>query len=87
MAFGKVGLEPPANLISIHLRHHDVEKDEVRFILFHKIQCLSAALAHSHFISVIRQQFSKKLKVLRVIIYGQHQCFLIFHRISSGLQD
>ena len=65
--------QAPHNLIPIHLRHHDIQQDQVRLgISRSNFQCQSAIQRRADNI-VVFKRFFQRINILRDVIYDQNR--------------
>ncbi len=61
----------PADLITVHFRHHNVQKDEVRLEPADDVQCGAAVHRHGDFTDVV-ESVHKHIHVVSVVIDDQN---------------
>ncbi|MNR07380.1 hypothetical protein D3C85_1234960 [compost metagenome] len=70
---GRIGLEQPADFVAIHLRHHDVEQDQVRLRAAGGDTQGLGAIAGDLDPVAAEQQLAHHLQVFRGVVHHQHQ--------------
>ena len=71
---------------SVHLRHGDVEQDQVRRVLFRGLQRLAAIGKRAHIVSPLTEQVRQQAQVVDGIVNHQHTgggCGELAHHIRS----
>ena len=69
----QVRLEPAADLIAVHARHHDVEQDEVgRLLALRDLQRLLPLVGHLHVV-VVAQQPAHEREVVGRVVHHEHR--------------
>ncbi len=63
---GGIGLEPAADLEAVQVRHPDVEEDDVRMVLLHRVERLRAVLDGDHLMAVCGSSFRNSARTLSV---------------------
>ncbi len=71
VAGGRVFLKAGTDLVSIHMGHHDVQKNEIRQMLRHIFEGGYAIRGHAH-LAVILQRAHKDVEVRLGVIHQQH---------------
>ena len=79
-------VDAPQGLHAVHLRHHDVEQDDVDLLLLQHLQTLTAVVRREDLVARLLQVVLEELDDQRFVVDDQYPPFLI-HRCSLfGLQ-
>ena len=68
----RIGLQSPTRLDPVHLRHHDVQQDDVGQFPRGGFQGLPPVARGQHLVPLIRQFIAQQLHVVREIVYDEH---------------
>src|ERR1700722_11462291 len=72
-ALARLAAKPLRDLPAVHLRHRDVEQDEVRACLFDDLQALATAAGARHDEAERLEQIVDQLALHRVVIHDQNR--------------
>ena len=64
----RVALDRAQHRDAIHLRHHDVEKDDVERVAAKHAQGLTSALGHQHRVPLVHQPAPQQLAIVGVVV-------------------
>ena len=85
----RVGFQALANLIAVHFRHHDIQKDDFRVVSVGKVQCFLTFVGDQQTVAFVFQGLVEDLQVLRVVVHQQNRHLGVLtdsfsHRNTAG---